>query len=95
MGNQQNMPFGGRGFPGHMGGKMPGQGIPGMQRPQMGPMADKENGMNSYGLSPHQSNLGLRGGMQQPGMRPGMQQPGMQYPGMRPGMQQPGMRPGM
>jgi hypothetical protein len=71
MGNAQNMPFGGRGFPGAMNPKMGGHpgmqpNMPGMQRPmgQMGPMADKENGMNSYGLDPQMGKLGLRGGMQ-------------------------------
>jgi hypothetical protein len=49
-----------------------------MQRPPMGMGADKENGMNSYGLAPQMGNLGLRGGMNQPGMgQPGMGQPGM------------------
>ena len=62
------MPFGGRGLPGHLGGKLghqmsPHQGMSPMHsRPQMRMPNDKENGMNSYGLSPASSNLNLRGG---------------------------------
>jgi hypothetical protein len=95
MGGMNSKMPGMGGFPGQMGGQFGAQGMqPGMQRPQMGgPGADKENGMNSYGLSPQMGNLGLRGGanqpgmcqQQQPGMRPGMGQPGMNgYPGMHP-----------
>jgi hypothetical protein len=50
----------------------------------MGPGADKENGMNSYGLAPNNGNLGLRGAMNPQGMMGGQN-------GMRPGMNFPGM----
>ena len=82
--------LGGMGMPGQFGNH--NMANPNLQRP-MGPGADKENGMNSYGLAPQGNNLGLRGGLNPQGMMQGQNgmRPGQNYPGMGQQQQQPNM----